>query len=234
MSGFIYYIPRAKGFVEDDAKRLDLEHLGKSLTKAAVAAGPDGTGGLLLVVTGNGQASALFKADEQEWHKQKGGKFWIGWWKDDPPVPDDLLLNDSAIGSPMMLGKLVWTIPRQAALPAYMGLDDMGLWEKKIEGPYLALQEDAELVYQIYLGQSGKIDPAPTIEISEECDLCVRALAINYRVSRFELAALGVLTVDNRALIMLALMDLRFDAENTVEAFDEAEESKKKELSDCG
>ncbi len=221
MAGFLYFIPKAKTFGPDDATRLELDHLPKSLTKCQVNDGPDGAGGLIMVITGKEQATAQYKAAEQEWHKQKGGDFWIGFWKENPPTPEDLLRTDSPVGVAYPLDGVNWTIPAQAALPSYMGMDKLGNWVRMVKPKHMSLQEDAEKIYQVYLGEKNDVENPLIFTEVEKCELCVRALAINYFVSKYEASILAIMTVENMVIIQQLLMDYR--------DLDTVDEVKKKE-----
>lgn len=163
-----------------------------------LAGGPDGGSGLLVKVAPDGEP-LHYSADKQEWHKltpspdgkYAAGRAWIGWDREQRPGPAQLARRQQLSGEWMTLRDgNAWLVPIIRQLPKFMGLDDDGSVSGLLEPAYQEFYDDSLRVFSEFVEKNGKI----TIDWERAFSYSVRALAMNYRVSRDVVARLGLLT----------------------------------------
>lgn len=219
MLGFLYFIPGAHGASAEALDAAGLAHLkGLSIESGQIDRGPAG-GGLLIRIASKGRAPALrYDGDAQIWRKCGGGRFWLGYNRDHPPTPEDLARPDTIGGHLVTLEDgNKWLIPvaRVAATGASplfkLDLDDEGEW---IAGDPIdrlaALTVDAQEIWQQLVDavEGGEnASGVMQLTVKTEADIGIRALAVNYYLGRFEVAALGLLSNRVTGSIAMALID---------------------------
>jgi len=228
MSGFLYFVPGKTAGGQVDLAELGLDGVfppGKAPAGACME-GPGGDRGWLMAIAPKQFEDFRYSPNAQEWHRAMGGAFWVGWDKQDKPKPANLQRERLLDGHPIILADgNSWQIPvaRLAGmttgyvLPKVMGLDEDGNPAETVESRYQMLAEAADIVYSAQHGDGGTVLPYEEVE-----RIAVGALSANYRIGRWGIRALGILTTENMKDILLWLIDWptlkRFQAELAAQA----------------
>ena len=189
--------------------------------------GPDGkSSGVLLTILPKGRPPkrVLFAPDFQRWQKVRNTpELWIGIDNELPPVPEDLARPRQVRGWPAELADgNAYTVPiirsplSFTALPQEMTYDADGAFQMEICREYRDLWEATGRVWDgVYeLPVEGKERGLPY----EEClAYCLRFLAVNYRICRYEQMVLHLVTTENCIAILQAAVD-RPQYEDAVDA----------------
>lgn len=190
-----------------------------------VSKGPDGGRGTLAATIRTieaGTARCVYDAAGQTWRRIPGSEWWVGFWCDAKPGPDDLSRSTLLDSQPVVINGQAWQVPicrvfadGQATihLPQAMDLDDTGNW---VIGPvveqYRKLWDASKSYFDFILSQipdeDGNAEPIE-IMVADVADACVVVLGTNYRVNAIEVAMLGLLDSHTRAQIMQATVDVR-------------------------
>ena len=214
MAGFLYFVPGRQTQVNaGDLAGLGLAHIATSQggpeSRGISNAGPDGGGGFLVVPTHPASPPSMFQRAEQTWHR--GPKFWVGWLTASPPTPADLVRDTVMGGTGVKLRDgNEWMIPRIHAvfpgrptnLPRVFGADDSGDWAPKIAPEYEGVCERAHRWWRAFLRLDGE-----SVTEADLLDLAVDVLALNYRVSKAEVAAMGLIGDAELARIGRVIID---------------------------
>jgi hypothetical protein len=224
MSKFLYFIPHLKGVNDEEIKKAGILENSTGLTfeYRQVNNGPDGNGGVVFGFNGASSISSKhigFFPDKQEWSKCNDGKFWLGVMKDDLPTPEGLRRIEQIHGHNVKLedGK-EWTVPLARVFPAgtclpeALILSESGEVIREIIPRYAKFGAKVDRVWKEFQRQ---LDPDEHTKESneplsdqEEFDVAVEALAINYLVSKWEVAKLRLLTTENLTRILYAVIDI--------------------------
>ncbi len=211
MSGFLYYIPGKPTVTTSDLDALGINHGSPETIQAT--AGPDksGRGGVVFVFpqVGGSMPRLGFYAGQQTWRECKG--FWIGFETANPPQPADLergnMLDGYVATMQTAFGKQAWQCPTAKVFPTYYGLDKDGNGGEIIEPEYEELSKSAELVFNEAIALRDGEVPEEAVREDEQRRIAVQALAVNYRVTLWELTVLRLLKGDNLARVLMALID---------------------------
>lgn len=216
MPRFLYYVNNQRVTMTTPEFRdgLGLSHIAgeDDQVENRQCMGPEGNG-LIFARKSGGEGLLKYDAATQEWFKCDGGKWWLGAVNGQTPSPDDLQRPDAVGGHPIKLGDgQTWTVPVVTALPAAFGLRD-GQIDFIGMDRYEGLRGDADRVYQKLMDdaavQAGDSpESVSSLTIGDGFEIACRALAINYRVSKWELACLKVLTNANIYDVMEAIVDM--------------------------
>lgn len=202
MAGFLYYFPGEQRVTEERLQALSLQHVADlPFTQRGTKAGPTAGGGVLVW---HGDKSQTYQPDRQTWSECKG--FWLGYETLNQPGPADLLRSDAIDGYFVELAHGTrWQIPTPkmqdggSSLPQAVRLDAEGKPRLESLPRYETLAHCAEQAFKDF-EEGAEQD-------WERCwDACVVALGTNYRVSRWEVAALGVLTTGTVMRTVLAAL----------------------------
>lgn len=126
--------------------------------------------------------------DRQVWYRapKKGnlaaGRFWVGYWKDQPIEPVDLVRRRPLPGVEVPLGRFLWTVPTARNLPRVFSYDDEGAhrWTLEKEAHVRYFDEARRLMEAI---NASCTESHFTYDMEEHLAFTVQALQINYRVS---------------------------------------------------
>lgn len=201
MAAFLYYLPGctkkimashgADALPENTGLRTILN--GASWTPA-LTVGPDNQNGLLLAVdatVGSGGSSPpiAYLKDQQNWIPVTNEEFevthWIGWQKDSPPTPRDLIRPETLGGHDVTVNGTTWKIPVVHALLGNVTLPrtiymmagrPVGEFCKE----YVHLMREAERWFLAYR------DPAQRLTDLEMYAFVCQLLNVNYRVGMWE------------------------------------------------
>jgi hypothetical protein len=203
--------------------------LAPSAPHRAAATGPGGAAG---VVVSRSLDGIGFYPDQQEWRDfghcgaQDGSavatgrrRVWFGWFRDSPLTGADLATEAPLPGRQVKLfDDRTWLIPVAVqfadgdfgqAIPRSLSMSPDGEWTPgPIKPCYQAFWETASKFFEAYTGAKAD-DDGLTFRIGNLSELASEVLAVNYRVTRREVAALGLLDTrgDTALAILLAAID---------------------------
>lgn len=232
MAGLLYYLPGGSSTVVlADLQKAGIAHAfevpGRGdlpiMSGCPCTKGPDGSAGVVLadhrVVEGIG-----YFEKTQTWRPMIGGKAWVGFYRDDPPRPADLVCRSPIAGHLVPLNdEQLWLIPVARALdedgsglafsnalPTTVTLNDEGQWENGGVVPrYAALWELATRWWDTLHEATAEASESQTVAFDFQggYDAALTALATNYRVGKSEIALLGLFNQECCREILNALVD---------------------------
>lgn len=227
MPGFLYFIETDKNeLTHEDLRAAGLGHLvdgpraGKPLGRGC--RGPEGKGGVVFAV---GDGVPKYQPDKQTWRagpaRWVGGvkavPFWVGFRTEAPPKPADLARATTIAGEDVELADgNTWTVPvcfsivRGSTFPKTLVLgDDCETWQELERPEFHKLCGEAERVWQAFLSAEQTDTGGVRVELDKQfsANVCVDALAVNYRVSKLEVSMLGVLGTDSQWKVLRAIVD---------------------------
>jgi hypothetical protein len=227
----LYFVPGDEP-TRDQLREIGFDHAEfAELPGCGCKSGPNGEQGYVFGLRKGPHAAAQqlspsYYVDKQVWRETHGGKMWLGWDKDRPPTPEDLQ-RDAALktGPPgdsqnvaAGFGRAVrlndchdWIMPavgvaiEHTRLPVVYGGDKNGaLVAIAVEEPFGRLWAFVQRFFQatVPTWDQEKFTPDDIV------DLITLGLALNYRISRWEVLALGFLSPQAMQRALCALEDL--------------------------
>jgi len=205
---FLYFFPECHSIPSGAVlKSMGLEsRLKKRGSNNMKVSGPGGKSGIVVAAIGAGVAGPVYNKDSQTWRECEGGKYWLGFENDDKPTPESLECDQVYCDLLLPLGDgNMWGIPNQKVLPKWIDVDAVG---KRVERPCEANADFAARVEKVAAFYYAEKD---TIERDFDEDfiwqLAMDALAVNYNISSYEIAALKLLTDQFVFNIILTIID---------------------------
>ncbi len=213
MSQFLYYIPGGTGHGAD-LDDFGISHVGDGCTvdMRGVNGGPDKDVGFIAKPVGEGKLG--YYPDEQTWWPvfKRGDEppVWLGMYTDAPPAPRELLKKHPVNGVDLELGDgNVWHVPEvmdlfgAPKLPIRYQLDPQGRETQTIMPRYIDAAEKVEAHRHWWWNETqrqrrGETENLYRRNVEDLIETCVAVLSVNYRVTRAEVMALGLLTTDTR------------------------------------
>jgi len=136
---------------------------------------------------------------------------WVGTDNEHPIAPADLRRKKTFPGYEIELAGGQWTVPvvrnpeGGTGLPRDFVYADGGKVEQRIKAAYIGLWEKFARAVWLLFDPEG---PWPlAIDLAEGTDLCLEALALNYRVGRIEQNLLGLIDSETWLTILAASVD---------------------------
>ncbi len=235
MNSLVYYFPgRGENLTPKDVWAAGLGYAfdkGQFAQIRGVMRGPDDGKGVAITSAGD---RIGYYPDQQKWLKIPGSDVWVGTWTDRAILPEELIRERSLDGHWVELGdgqqwccpaaiarseideRLVW----QCSLPEATTLDEEGNWARSGVLPRFAeFWRVAEAFWNEFLPGSSSDEenaggtPEPdaeqeiTFTFASLNEAAVTCLATNYRLSRAEVALLGLFNEQCTREIMLAAID---------------------------
>lgn len=167
--------------------------------------GPGGRGGICMCRTAERFG---YYPERQKWRaipSDKGLGLWCGYWLESPPKPEELERPKLLPGFPVTLldgclyqapaayewretdERMLWS----ESLPASAELNAKGEWARgPVRPEYRRLWEIATGVWDVYYGGGNPTDR--TIAASDARTMAAEVLAVNYRLTKWEVALLGL------------------------------------------
>jgi len=221
MTGFLYYFPEKKGILAKDIDEAGLDGIVSmdNLGCCGVNTGPDGIGGVVIARSGVG-ASIGYYPEKQTWAQSLCGKYWVGAENANRPGPKDLEREDSIGGHPVILGDggewlvpIARAFPEGTRLPQSLIFGPEGKVLARVGEKYARLWADAERVWRDFWNDSVPRGEEPKekhvyLNYSEQMEIALQALGLNYRLGKDEANLLGILGTDNLISILGALIDM--------------------------
>jgi len=177
--------------------------------------GPGGKPGTTIAFVPKGMKGptvGYFK-DAQEWHNI-GGR-WYGIDKANPPSITGLTRTKQMPGHDIKLadGNL-WRVPVGRAMSGVTPLPCALTWDGAEWTPgdvlpkYKELYAAAGQIRDLLFRAAGESESGIEITYQDELNTAALALGINYRVGPAEISLLGILTTENEAEVLQALVDV--------------------------
>jgi hypothetical protein len=147
---------------------------------------------------------------------------WLGYDAADPPGPEHLVRDEPIEGHPVTLADgHSWTVPiirsvmHGSQLPQQLVLDERGQWTATPLEIYARHEADAERIWQHVMAEAEaeadehgeQLEQPEPIDFDELMRIVIDTLAINYRIDKTIVSALGLLTTDHPWRIARAMID---------------------------
>jgi len=231
MRQLLYFIEGREALGRDEAERLGIGHAfpdGVACRRAGD--GPGRQGGVVCARDADGLG---YWPERQEWHPAGSAGLWIGWHKDAKPRPEDLARERQTSGHWVTLSDgCQWLIPAAQrwddagfvrAVPSRLRLNAAGEWSSGEVLPDFARLWAAAQRWFDFVTVASEQGTA-SVAFGDAANMACEALAANYRVTRIEVAALGLL--DDRQVAIAEILDALIDMP-TFLAWSEARREKK-------
>ena len=224
MGKFLWYFPGAGSRSAINLDELGLTDVVPSDSAfAQVANGPDkGSGGILCKPEG----FSGYREADQTWRECAAGAFCIGYTTANPPGPSDLARDRIVNGHNVELedGNL-WKVPLarsydgDSRLPKAVCMDAQGSVTSEVMPKYSGVCALAEEIFNSIQENDGNVK-MPSNEAWVEAS--AQILSVNYRIDKWGITVLGLLSTYNLASIVEALVDVPtfleiFEQENALE-----------------
>ena len=219
MSGLLYYIPKRQQVKPDEIAALGLSHaITNGFVPRRCQGGPDHGSGVV-VAQGIDAADLGYYADQQQWEKADGQDWWVGYYADRQPTPENLARENQISGHLVtLLDGNKWVIPlvRQWAadddepgwfspLPRAMKREG-GKWTSNEVLPrYAHLLDYAAKYFDLVM--TAAVEGETEVDDDWLMDAAATLLAVNYRVSFAEIGALQLCGIDQFIAILDAAID---------------------------
>ena len=217
MAGFLYFFPDLAGYHSDTVAQCGLSDLLRPGNHGAreTSAGPGGKRGVVLATKPLCEPIG-YQPERQTWSECADGKFWLGYENDAKPTPADLIRRSAVVGYPIELADgQEWMIPAARVndgtagtmLPQSISLDAQG---KRLYRTLPKYDRLAAYAVQAFDGlRHATLDEGDEVAVDEDFKwlACVEALGTNYRVTQWEVGALGILTRQLYDPVLSALVD---------------------------
>jgi hypothetical protein len=183
------------------------------------AAGPGGASGTMLCalpVSGDAPPRLGYFPDQQQWTEfrefgQPEHAYWVAIDKEHPPTPDDLRRRVTFAGYDVELAGQQWHVPvirnpnGGTGLPTTWKVAAGGVVQESIREEWRLLFESFGRAIFLFNDPDG---PYPLeIDRAEALELCLDALAVNYRVGLAEQNLLGLIGSETWAVVLAVSVD---------------------------
>lgn len=212
MAGFLYLFPGCNGRPSNEAiKAADLTFLldgEPTLSVVRCLNGPQGTAGAIVAIDKHAPKVGYYP-DQQEWVMvtDAEGKttHWLGWDKEHPPEPEDLVNCDIPEGTPVRMGDgNYWVIPlvrplmenAASTLPYVMTMDAKGDVFLESLPEHRPLVEEAEWWVRMLIESN---DGVYRWTLGRFMQYAILLLKVYYRVGRTEINALRLIRSDTHS-----------------------------------
>ncbi len=190
---------------------------GKGLDQATCSEGPDGKQGRVFTWIDPTKVRIGYVPDDQTWipAAQNGeletGRYWVGFWNDDPPTEKDLRRPDHRRGNFIELGNgESWLITTPDTLDRYAKLESDGSLAWCVDERWNWLVTDLQKRRAESVIQQGEDKDTVTVlfDIQEDIPFLVRLLQVNYRITPEVCSHLKLFVEQPVRKIIAALMGL--------------------------
>lgn len=212
MAHYQIYIPGKRGQNPQNLADVGLADFVDNSNWMDEPIGPDDNGGCLVSWPTPQQVAAgfgmIYQPDRQDWLPAvafdglPAGRYWIGFWKDADPTPDELARAYRYKGRKCQLGDgNGWLFPEPNELPSEMIRDDDGSWKFELQRRF----HDYALDCDQWLTKLATSDDVTTINYYDVADFVEKSLRLNYRITSEVVNRLRLFTRDNIATPLLAV-----------------------------
>lgn len=214
MSHLIYFFPGKHGVTDALLRDCGLSQVieGTVAESREVLNGPGDKSGVCAVFrrTSDSDVRVLYQESAQHWDECAGGAYWIGYWRDAVPGPQDLARQVQIDGHMVeLLDGNQWRIPlvRQwdgrTALPCRIKLDPSGQEIQSVNPKHEPLY--ARVMHELERLTSGE---EYTLSNTDMMDIAAQSLRANYHMGKWEASAIGLFDTQNLRLVFDALVDM--------------------------
>ena len=189
--------------------RVGLPHLIEDAQYVGCEKGPDGSPGLLIAWPQPGALDHVYDPNRQEWAAAKregdrpAGRYWIGTWNDSPPTPKELARPYQLRGTWFaMADGRQWLLPVEALLTRKLVLSDDGEWAFVRQRKFADFSNQCDRFRQEFAAHGA----AANLMDDDVIGFILDAMALNYRIVRELVPALGLFTSDNVVSPLLAII----------------------------
>lgn len=203
------WIPNARG---QDPRMLEELGLADFIVGAEFmpeAKGPVEGPGVIIAWRRPGHALIGYQPDRQTWlpavprEGLAGGRFWLGFWNDQPVTPQDLARAYPQPGHRVQLGDgREWLVPLAKELTADLKMQDDGTWRYEIQRRFHAFYLD----YLRWITLFGEASEGTTYDFGEAADFVLQGLRINYRLLPEAVSHLRLFDTDNLKRSLFAIL----------------------------
>ena len=222
-SAFLYYLPGLAAVTLEQIKEHGIHGIFEtdvSWDSATVLQnGPDKGRGMIVALHLPGARPTQMRADKQTW--QKVGKYWIGYYTDQPPRAIDLGRAKGLAGHYVQCRKNKYQVPLLRyfepewgnPLPQVYAIDIDGNPVEQVDSRYVDLCREADSRFYWWCVENELVDLVKDIDSPdrptnlERFDFAARVIAVNYRVSNIELRILQEIGTDELKRIEEAVFD---------------------------
>lgn len=205
---FQIYLPGVQGADPEHLVRVGLETLTLRAQFLDVIDGPGDRGGMLVGWLGGRTRSIGYHPDRQTWRpavangELAAGRYWVGFWNDSPPRPDDLARDYPYPGTHVRFGDgRSWLLPRACQLPNDMIRADDGSWRFEVQRRFHRFWMDSISWHaRLMAMQEGD-----TVSLAEMAEFVEQALLINYRMTPEVVNYLRLFTTGETGTVATAL-----------------------------
>lgn len=147
--------------------------------------------------------------ERQVWHAlppRKGlpaGRAWIGWYKEQPPTPSDLLRKRPLQSVDVELGSYAWSVPVARLMPKVFGFSPEGvpIWNLEQNAHQAYAERSLELAQKMNATRS---EAGWQFDENEHLEFTEQALQLNYRVCLEMLGMMRAIRSDRLCLTCFA------------------------------
>ena len=233
MAGFLYYLPELDRSIKiDDARAAGLGYAFARRICGNTFHTTEPFGGPGVVFADPDRVAKIGFYKEQTWRPVPGKPYWIGFYPERRPGPADLARPKMLDGHFVRLADgNDWLVPVARgwhdedggagwyhAVPRTADLDDAGNWiQGDVVAEYRELWDLATAWWDVKAAAADAVAddaggervavPWSLNTLAGSLDAAVAALAVNYRLSKFEVAALGLFDTHSAQRILDAVVD---------------------------
>lgn len=214
---FAIYIPG--NTLPDETKLADvgLSHLTANVAGIGTPRGPDGGPGIVFSWPQGARGPIAYLPDQQEWtpadaeDEKPAGRYWVGFFRGQPPTPNDLAWPTQFDGAMTKLGDgNQWNIPVAGKLPMKCERGPDGKWGFIVRQQFEWFWEESRR-WRVQLGVMGLVganNGMYSIDASC-CEYLTRALGMNYMLTPEVVSRLGLFGSDTILDAMAAIQDVQ-------------------------
>jgi hypothetical protein len=231
---FLYFIPSGQNFGQGLLKEVGMDYLtaDKMRQVSMLNSGPEDQAGILCADNRLSAKDLFYRPAEQKWEKSINGKFWIGYWLDNPPTESNLrrpvLVNHYKV---TLNNGQAWAVPvvrlysGKTVLDETVTLDGAGNIKYKTQKRYEALCERVNSLWGDIAIETGQ-SPGPfKLDDKARYELATEVMQLNYNIGPQEISMMELFTKNNLSEIFRAVLDIPY-LEKALELLDQ--EVKKK------
>jgi hypothetical protein len=181
--------PDVTGSLEKVGGRPDFVANAEAITAPA---GPDGQAGAIFAWWNRQDRHIGYQPERQEWIKSPNG-YWVGFWKDDPPSPEQLARPYQERGKFVTLGDgNRWLVPEVHEIDRHLVLADDGTWKYEVQRQHHKLWLESLSWAERFAGASP--GTRVVLDMTLLIGFVVAVLRLNYRLVPEVVSHLRLLT----------------------------------------
>lgn len=151
--------------------------------------GPQELSGLMIGWLSPTNPRMHFEAQSQEWvpsvakDESGGSRYWVGFWKDKPPLENELRRHYTQAGALTKFGNQSWKLPTPDTVDARAVYADDGSMRWEVVRQFSWVCDEAEQLRNQYLEEFGVRSLVFNVEPSAQIGWLLKLLEINYRIT---------------------------------------------------